>query len=344
MPQHTSFTALIIDAGPDGRRQKPAEFRELSDASALPAPGGEVVVEVSYSSLNYKDGLAVTGKGKILRQLPIVPGIDLAGTVVAAGNDAGGHLQVGDEVIVTGWGVGEQTSGGYAGCARVQADWCVRLPAGLDARQAMGIGTAGLTAMLCVLALEDHGVAPGKGREVVVTGAAGGVGSVAVALLAKLGHRVVASTGRVEEEREYLRGLGAADLLARDVLAKPSGKPLDSERWAGGVDAVGGETLAAVLRQTRTHGSVAACGLAGGAHLPTTVHPFILRGVNLLGIDSNTCPRPRREQAWQRLATDLDRAKLERMIEVIALRDVPRYAEEILAGKVRGRVVVDVQA
>ena len=339
-----NFSALVIDREPDGKRQKPPEFRELSGPEAMPAPGGDAVIRVAFSSLNYKDGLAVTGNGKVLQQFPMVPGIDLVGTVVEPGGGGEARLQAGEEVIVTGWGIGEKTSGGYAGYARVKPDWCVRLPAGLDARQAMGIGTAGFTAMLCVLALEDQGVTAGEGNEVVVTGAAGGVGSVAVTVLAKLGHRVIASTGRVEEEGDYLRGLGAAELIARDVLAKPSGRPLDSEHWAGGVDSVGGETLASVLRQTRQHGSVAACGLAGGTNLPTTVLPFILRGVNLLGINSNTCPRPRREQAWSRLATDLDLGKLEQMIEMISLRDVPRYAGEILAGKVRGRIVVDVNA
>ncbi len=336
--------ALVVESGADGK-QAPAAFRDLESAGALPAAGGEVIVEVTFSSLNYKDGLAVTGKGKVLKQLPIVPGIDLVGRVAEIGGGDGNAsgLRVGDEVIVTGWGIGESTSGGYATLARVKSDWCVKLPGGLDARRAMGIGTAGFTAMLCVLALEDHGVTPGEGNDIVVTGAAGGVGSVAVAVLAKLGHRVIASTGRVEQEGDYLRDLGAAELLARDALAKPSGKPLDSEHWAGGVDSVGGETLASVLRQTRQHGSVAACGLAGGANLPTTVMPFILRGVNLLGINSNTCPRARREQAWSRLAADLDLDKLEQMTETIALRDVPRYAEEILAGRVRGRVVVDVK-
>jgi acrylyl-CoA reductase (NADPH) len=290
--------------------------------------------------------LAVTGKGRILKKLPIVPGIDHVGTVaeIGAGDGNEGSLKVGDPVIVTGWGTGEGTSGGYAGLSRVKSDWCVKLPAGLTAQQAMGIGTAGFTAMLCVLALEDHDVTPGEGNEIVVTGAAGGVGSIAVALLAKLGHHVVASTGRIEQEGDYLRDLGAKTLIPRDQLANPSGKPLDSEHWAGGVDSVGGETLASILRQTRQHGSVAACGLAGGVDLPTTVMPFILRGVNLLGINSNTCPRARREQAWQRLAADLDFGKLERMMEIIPLRDVPRYAEQILAGKVRGRVVVDVNA
>ncbi len=347
-PSAGSFTALVVDRDASGKpsQQAPAEFRELKSAADLPGAGGDVVVQVEFSSLNYKDGLAVTGKGRVLKQLPIVPGIDLVGKVleIPASDANAPGLAIGDSVIVTGWGIGEGTSGGYAGQARVKSDWCVKLPAGLDARRAMGIGTAGFTAMLCVLALEDHDVQPGEGNEVVVTGAAGGVGSVAVAVLAKLGHRVIASTGRAAEEGDYLRELGAADLLDREKLANPSGKPLDSEHWAGGVDSVGGETLASMLRQTRQHGSVAACGLAGGVNLPTTVLPFILRGVNLLGINSNTCPRPRREQAWNRLAQDLDMGKLERMMETISLRDVPRYAEQILAGKVRGRVVVDLNA
>ena len=332
--------ALLVDQEPDGR-QTPASICELSGPDSLPTPGGDILVRVAYSSLNYKDGLAVTGKSHVLRQFPIVPGVDLAGTVEEPGAD--GRFRKGDQVVLTGWGIGEEVSGGYASLARVKGDWLLPLPAELTARQAMAIGTAGFTAMLAVLALEDHSVIPGgkEPKEVLVTGAAGGVGSTAIALLAKLGYHVVGSTGRIEQEGDYLRELGVSALIAREELSAPSRKPLERERWAGAVDTVGGETLASVLRQTRARGSVAACGLAGGMNLPSTVLPFILRGVNLLGIDSVKCPRPLRERAWKRLVVDLDLDKLEKMTRVIPLKDVPSASNEILAGKVRGRVVVD---
>lgn len=332
------FSAIIVEQNPAGTPT--VILREFNSPDELPAPGGDVVVRVDYSSLNYKDGLALTGQGKILRASPMVPGVDLAGTVEHPGSDPRFHA--GDRVVLTGWGVGEKYSGGYAGYARVRGDWLVPLPAGLTTRSAMAIGTAGFTAMQCVLALEDHGVTPGAGNEIIVSGAAGGVGSLAVALLARRGYRVVASTGRNETEGDYLRSLGAAEVIPRSVLAAASGRPLDSARWAGGIDTVGGETLASILRQTKEYGSVAACGLAGGSHLPTTVMPFILRGVNLLGIHSVMCPRPLRERTWQRLATDVDLHQLETMTRVVTLREALSLGPDILAGNVRGRLVVDV--
>lgn len=307
----------------------------------MPAPAGSTLISVNYSSLNYKDGLAITGKGKILRQLPIVPGIDLVGTVLEPAEHD--HLRAGDEVILTGWGMGEEFSGGYASVARVNGARLLPLPDGITARRAMAIGTAGFTAMLSLLALEDHGLThtSASQNEVVVTGAAGGVGSMAIALLAKRGYRVVASTGRAEQEGDYLRYLGASEVIRREVLSEPTGKLLESERWEGAIDSVGGETLASVLRQTRAHGSVAACGLAGGSELPTTVLPFILRGVNLLGITAVKCERELCERVWGRLAMDLDMEKLDTMTQVISLKDILQASKNILAGKVRGRIVVD---
>lgn len=322
-----SFKALVLEQR-DGRID--ATIQELA-TSALPA--GDVLVDIVYSTLNYKDGLAITGRGKIIRQFPMVPGIDFAGTVAESQHP---DYQPGDAVLLTGWGVGERHWGGLAQRARVKGDWLVPLPAGLDARSAMAVGTAGFTAMLCVLALEQHGLAPG--RELLVTGAAGGVGSVAVALLAQAGHTVVASTGRADEA-DYLRELGAAEVIGR---LPAEGRPLESERWAGVVDTVGGATLAAALRSTVTGGSVAACGNAGGIELNTTVFPFILRGVNLLGIESVQYPRAARPAVWARIARDLPANTRERMAQCIALRDVPAYAAQIVDGKVRGRVVVDV--
>lgn len=333
-----SFSAIIVEQNPAGTPT--VALIKFTSPDELPAPGGDVVVRVDYSSLNYKDGLALTGQGKILRASPMVPGVDLAGTVENPGSDPRFHA--GDRVVLTGWGVGEKYSGGYSGYARVRGDWLIPLPAGLTTRSAMAIGTAGFTAMQCVLALEDHGVTPGAGNEIIVSGAAGGVGSLAVALLARRGYRVVASTGRSETEGDYLRSLGAAEVIPRSVLAAASGRPLDSARWAGGIDTVGGETLASILRQTKEYGSVAACGLAGGSNLPTTVMPFILRGVNLLGIHSVMCPRPLRERAWQRLATDVDLHQLETMTRVVTLKEVLSLGPDILAGNVRGRLVVNV--
>jgi acrylyl-CoA reductase (NADPH) len=326
------FKALLLEEK-DGKVA--SGVRELAE-DALPA--GDVTVAVEHSTLNYKDGLILQGLAGLVRKYPHVPGIDFAGRVLSSDNPA---WRAGDAVVLTGWRVGEAHWGGYAGKARVKGDWLVKLPAGLTARQAMAIGTAGFTAMLAVMALEDHGLSPDKG-EVLVTGAAGGVGSVATAILARLGYRVAASTGRAETH-DYLRKLGAAEIVERASLEKPSGKPLEGERWAGCIDAVGGSTLAQVLSQLKYHASVAACGLAGGAKLETTVIPFLLRGVNLLGIDSVMCPKPRREQVWARLARDLSLELLESMISEAKLEDLPRLAGEILAGKVRGRVVVNLK-
>jgi acrylyl-CoA reductase (NADPH) len=307
---------------------------ELSEAQL---PAGEVTVAVQYSTLNYKDGLILAGQGRLVRQYPHVPGIDFAGTVESSESP---QWKAGDAVILTGWRVGETHWGGYAQKARVKGDWLVALPAGLTAKRAMAIGTAGLTAMLAVMALERHGITPDRG-EVLVTGAAGGVGSVATAILAKLGYRVVASTGRAETH-DYLRSLGAAEIIDRGTIATPSGKPLESERWAGCVDAVGGATLAAILPQMKYRGAAAACGLAGGTRLETTVIPFLLRGVCLLGIDSVACPTAERIQAWARLGSDLPPETLDAAIQTATLAELPRLAPEILAGRIRGRTVVGV--
>lgn len=328
--QHDTFQALVLDQKDD---QLHAAIQQLTVADL---PSGDVLVNVACSSLNYKDGLAVTGKGKIVRSYPMVPGIDFAGTVVESQS---ADFAPGDAVVLTGWGVGERHWGGYSQMARVKADWLVPLPEGLTPQQAMGIGTAGFTAMMCVMALEDHGLQPG-GREVVVSGAAGGVGSVAVAVLARLGYTVVASTGRSELEA-YFQGLGAQSIIDRDVLSAASKRPLESERWGGGVDTVGGATLAGMLRSMAYGASVAACGLAGGSELNTTVLPFILRGVNLLGIDSVMCPKARRIHIWQRLARDLPLSLLAQMTETVSLADVPRVSESILKGQIRGRVVIN---
>ncbi|MDA8283731.1 MAG: oxidoreductase [Actinomycetota bacterium] len=315
----------------------PARLTELEEADL---PEGDVTVDVAYSSLNYKDGLAVTGRAPIVRRPPLVCGIDLAGTVTDSSSP---RWSPGEEVVVTGWGLSETHPGGYTGRQRVRSEWLVARPPGLTLAQTMAVGTAGLTAMLCVLALEDAGLQPGAEGPVLVTGAAGGVGSVAVAVLSRLGHRVAASTGR-PELHDYLSGLGAAEIVARDELARDPGRPLESTRWAAAVDTVGSTTLASALRQARYGAAVAACGLAGGTDLPTTVHPFILRGVRLLGVDSVMCPTPRREQAWGRLATDLDPDLLDGMTTVEPLGALPRLAEDILDGRTRGRVVIDVRA
>ncbi len=315
----------------------PARLTEVEEADL---PEGDVTVDVAYSSLNYKDGLAVTGRAPIVRRPPLVCGIDLAGTVTDSSSP---RWSPGEEVVVTGWGLSETHPGGYTGRQRVRSEWLVARPPGLTLAQTMAVGTAGLTAMLCVLALEDAGLQPGAEGPVLVTGAAGGVGSVAVAVLSRLGHRVAASTGR-PELHDYLSGLGAAEIVARDELARDPGRPLESTRWAAAVDTVGSTTLASALRQARYGAAVAACGLAGGTDLPTTVHPFILRGVRLLGVDSVMCPTPRREQAWGRLATDLDPDLLDGMTTVEPLGALPRLAEDILDGRTRGRVVIDVRA
>jgi acrylyl-CoA reductase (NADPH) len=327
-----TFRALVVEER-DGARQV-----ALRDLPVADLPAGEVLVRVAYSTLNYKDGLAVTGKGKVLRSSPLAPGIDFAGTVVESASPAFGP---GDEVLLTGWGVGERHWGGFSQLNRVPAEWLVPLPAGLSLRRAMAIGTAGFTAMLCVLAMERHGLRPG-GREVLVTGAAGGVGSVGVALRARAGYTVVASTGR-PEEAAYLRELGAAEVIDRAELTRP-GRPMESERWAGALDTVGGATLGGIFRSAAYHGVVAACGNAGGAEFTTSVFPFILRGVQLIGVESVLVPAEERRAAWERLARDLPAELIDRITEVIPLAAVPEYAERITQGQVRGRVVIDVNA
>ena len=312
----------------------PAQFQELTDEDL---PEGDVVVDVAYSSLNYKDGLAVTGKGKIARSFPMVCGIDLAGTVASSTSPL---WAPGDEVVLTGWGLSESHPGGYTTRQRVRGEWLVHRPEGLSLAQTMAVGTAGLTAMLCVLALEGAGVEPGPDADVVVTGAAGGVGSVAVAILARLGYPVTASSGRATQH-EFLRSLGASAIIDRAELATPATRPLSKERWAGAVDTVGSTTLANVISQVRYRGAVAACGLAGGNDLPTTVLPFILRGVRLLGVDSVRSPTPERTEAWRRLGHDLPTDLLDALTTVAPLSEVPDLAEQILAGEIRGRVVVD---
>ena len=324
------FKAVLIEKDEAGYR---AGVTEVDDAAL---PDGDVTVRVAYSTLNYKDGLAITGKGPVVRKFPMVPGIDLAGTVEASSHPG---IAVGDAVVLNGWGVGEGHWGGLAQRARLKGDWLVPLPAAFTPRQAMAIGTAGYTAMLCVMALERHGVTPANG-EVLVTGANGGVGSVAVALLAKLGYTVVASTGR-PQEADYLKALGAAEIIDRAQLSAP-GKPLAKERWAGAVDTVGSHTLANVCASTKYRGAVAACGLAQGMDFPSSVAPFILRGVTLAGVDSVMAPRAERLEAWRRLAQDLDVAKLELMTHEIGLGEAVATAAALLEGRVRGRVVVDV--
>lgn len=316
-----------------------AQLREIgADELAAATAPANITVAVDYSTVNYKDGLAITNKSPVVRKWPMVPGIDAAGTVVASGDP---RYQPGDAVVLNGWGVGETHWGGLAQQAIFKGDWLVRLPAGMTARQAMAIGTAGYTAMLCVMALQDHGVVPGAG-EVLVTGATGGVGSVSVALLSQLGYSVVASTGKATEA-DYLHTLGAVGVIDRAELSAP-GKPLQKERWAGVVDSVGSHTLANACAQTRYGGTVAACGLAQGMDLTASVAPFILRGVTLAGVDSVMCPQPRRQQAWQRLAAELDRRKLDAMTREVPLAGALEVAREILAGQVRGRVVVNVNA
>jgi acrylyl-CoA reductase (NADPH) len=329
----TSFKAIVVDER-DG--QVTASLQTLQRAAL---PEGDVLVAVAYSSFNYKDGLALTGRNKVVRTYPMIPGIDLVGTVEESQSPA---YKPGDHVILTGWGVGERHWGGFAQLARVKSEWLVPLPEGLSPRHAIAIGTAGFTAMLALTALEERGLAPDE-REVLVTGASGGVGSMAVALLAKLGYTVVASSGRAEAHA-YLTALGAHEVIDRAALTAPGGA-LGSARWGGAIDTVGGETLAGVLR-TLTHGaSVAACGNAGGLELRTTIAPFILRGVSLLGIDSLPVPLERRREAWARLARELPAETIERIIACVApLADLPALAQDILAGRIRGRVVVDVNA
>jgi acrylyl-CoA reductase (NADPH) len=329
-----AFKALIVDKSEDGTVSQSVET-----IGEDRLPEADVTVAVEYSTLNYKDGLCVTGSGGLVRKYPHVPGIDLAGTVEESDNSA---YRSGDKVVLTGWRVGEAWWGGYAQKARVKGDWLTPLPDGITTRQAMAVGTAGFTAMLAVMALEDHGLQPGDGP-VLVTGAAGGVGSVATAILANLGYEVAAVTGR-PETADYLKSLGASRIVPREELAEPSGKPLEAEAWAGCVDAVGGSMLAKVLTQMKYGGSVAAVGLAGGAKLPTTVIPFLLRGVNLLGIDSVMQPQANRVIAWQRVARDLPMEKLGAMVSEATLADLPGLGAAILKGQVKGRVVVDVNA
>ncbi len=326
--------ALLVEKDTDGKTH--AGVQEIDEARL---PEGNVKVAVEYSTLNYKDGLCIGTGGGLVRTYPHVPGIDFAGTIEASDDP---RYKPGDKVVVTGWRVGETQWGGYAQKARVRADWLVPLPKGLNSRQAMAVGTAGLTAMLAVMALEDHGLKPDRGP-VLVTGAAGGVGSVATAILARLGYEVAAVTGR-PEAADYLMSLGAKRVVTRAELNETIKKPLESETWSGCVDAVGGAMLARVLGQMKYGASVAAVGLAGGTALPATVLPFILRGVNLLGIDSVMQPFANRLRAWQRVASDLPMDKLEAMIEPATLGDLPRLGSEILKGQVRGRVVVDVNA
>ena len=327
-----TFNAIYLEKDDNGVQNS----IHALDESALPK--GDVRVGVEYSTINYKDGLAITGAGPVVRSYPMVPGIDLAGKVLESSNP---EFKEGDAVVLNGWGVGERHWGGLSQQARLSGDWLIKLPSAFTSRQAMAIGTAGYTAMLCVMAIERAGVRPDSGT-VLVTGAAGGVGSVAIALLAKLGYTVEASTGRASEEA-YLKGLGASSIVDRNELSE-KGRPVGKERWAGAVDAVGSHTLANVLAQTQYGGAVAACGLAQGGDLSTSVYPFILRGVSLLGVDSVMAPKPVREAAWQRLAQDLDMSKLEAMIVDMPLADAPAAAAEILKGQIRGRVVVDVNA
>jgi len=325
------FKAVLVEKDDAGYRAGVAEL----DPARLPE--GDVTIRVKYSTLNYKDGLAITGKGPVVRNFPMVPGVDLAGTVESSTHS---EYKAGDKVLLNGWGLGETHWGGLSQMARVKGDWLLHVPEGFDERQCMAIGTAGYTAMLCVLALEKHNVTSGKG-EVLVTGATGGVGSFAVAILKTLGYTVAASTGRPEES-DYLKALGATEIVDRAQLSAP-GKPLGKERWAGAVDTVGSQTLANVCANMRYRGVVTACGLAQGMDFPSTVAPFILRGVTLAGIDSARCPIPDRKQAWQRLARDLDRSKLDSIVSAeIGLAESIEQARNLLAGKVRGRVVVDV--
>ena len=324
----TTFQAYLIGKSDQGQR---CQLTELDDDDLME---GDVTVRVEYTTLNYKDGLALTGRSPIIRRFPLIPGIDFSGEVIES---AHAKFSPGDKVILNGFGVGEDHSGGYAQRARVSGDWLVAVPEGLDTRRAMAIGTAGYTAMLSVLALEDHGLEPGDG-DVIVTGAAGGVGSIAVAVLAKLGHRVVASTGR-PQEKDFLTRLGAAEIVDRAEFAdKP--RPLAKERWSAAIDVAGGNTLANLLSQLRRGAAAAVCGLAESMNLPTTVAPFILRGVAMYGIDSVMAPIARREQAWQRLTEDLDPQLLDELSFDLDFNDLPRAAVDILDGKIRGRAVV----
>lgn len=329
-----SFPALWLSKN-EGEKQQRLELleRDVSDLME-----GDTIVKVAYSTLNYKDALALTEKAPVVRKWPMIPGIDFAGVVESCDTDA---LNPGDAVVLNGWGCGEVHFGGYAGKARTPAKWLVKLPQNINAKTAMEIGTAGYTAMLCVLALEEQGITPGDG-EVLVTGAGGGVGGVSIALLSQLGYKIVASTGRMAES-DYLKSLGADEVIDRNTLSEP-GKPLAKERWAGVIDSVGSHTLANALAQTRYGGAVAACGLAQGMDLPASVAPFILRGVRLIGVDSVMASTELREKAWSRLAKDLDMKKLASMTQTAALKDLESLAKDLLAGEVRGRVLVEIDA
>lgn len=325
-----TFKAILVSR--DEEKKQSVAVTEISEDDLME---GDVTVAVEATTVNYKDGLAITGKAPVVRRFPLVPGIDFAGTVLSSSHP---DWKKGDKVVLNGWGVGETHHGAYAERARVKGDWLVPLPEGMSARDAMAVGTAGYTAMLCVMALERHGISPDRGP-VVVTGAAGGVGSVAISLLSRLGYHVIASTGRTEEET-YLRDLGAAEIISRDELSGPA-KPLAKERWAGGVDAVGSHTLANVLSMTSYGGAVAACGLAQGMDLPGSVAPFILRGVSLLGIDSVMAPKALRLEAWRRIAAELDHAKLAALSTTIGFDGIIGAAHRIMDGTIRGRVVVE---
>lgn len=327
-----SFRAILVSR--DEEKKQSVDVVELTEEDLME---GDVTVRVEATTVNYKDGLAITGKSPVVRHWPMVPGIDLAGTVTRSESPS---FKKGDKVLLNGFGVGETHWGAYAGLARLSANWLIPLPKQLSPLQAMGVGTAGYTAMLCVMALEEHGIKPDSGP-VVVTGANGGVGSVAIAILAKLGYHVIASTGR-PEEAEFLTSLGAAEIIDRKELSEP-GRPLGKERWVGGVDAVGSHTLANVLAQTSYGGAVAACGLAQGFDLPMTVMPFILRNVALLGVDSVMQPKEKRIEAWDRITSDLDMGKLEDITSVIGFDDIITTARDIVEGRIRGRVAVDME-
>lgn len=326
----STFKAVRIDKDDKGYHCAVTQFDEAELME------GDVTIAITHSTINYKDGLAITGKSPVVRRFPMISGIDFAGRVESSSHPS---YKVGDEVLLNGWGVGETHLGGHAAKARVKGDWLVPMPKGMTSTQAMAIGTAGYTAMLALMALEAHGLTPQDGPA-LVTGAAGGVGSVALALLSRKGWHVIASSGR-PQEADYLRSMGASEIIERAELSS-AGRPLGKELWAAGIDSVGSHTLANALAQTKTHGAIAACGLAQGMDLPATVAPFILRGVSLLGVDSVMCPRPKRIEAWTRLAHELDHAKLAQMTTTISLDEIPAYATAILEGKVRGRIVVEV--
>jgi acrylyl-CoA reductase (NADPH) len=332
MTDENQFTAIVLEQDDD--RNVTAGIQTLPNDRL---PEGDVTVGVEYSTLNYKDGMVVQGQGRLVRDYPHVPGIDFAGTVEASDSP---DYNPGDKVLLNGWRVGETHWGGLSTRARVKSDWLVPVPEGLSTEQCMAIGTAGYTAMLAVMALEDHGLTPESEGNVLVTGAAGGVGSIAVSILGNLGYRVAASTGRAETH-EYLKDLGAAEIIGRDELLEPPKGPLASERWSGIIDSVGGPTLHTALASLRTHSSCAAIGLASGFKLETTVMPFLLRGINLLGIDSNTCPKDRRLIAWDRLSKELPLDKLAAVTSSASLADVPELAVKIVQGQIRGRTVID---